>query len=60
MVPPHDNSNIPDDPAAQALLIAQLREENAQLRRQQEILMEQIAAMQRAIYGRSSEKVSAD
>ena len=60
MVPPHDNSNNPDDPAAQALLIAQLREENAQLRRQQEILMEQIAAMQRAIYGRSSEKVSAD
>jgi len=53
-------SNINEDPAALAIINAQLREENALLRRQVEILTQQMAAMQRALYGRSSEKVSAD
>jgi transposase len=60
MATERDMSNINNDPAALALINAQLREENRLLRRQVEILTQQMAAMQRALYGRSSEKVSAD
>lgn len=53
-------SNIRQELAEQKRLNARLLEENKQLQRKYEILAQQMAAMQRALYGRSSEKVSAD
>ena len=53
-------SNIRQELAEQKLLNARLVLENKLLQRQYDILAQQLAAMQRALYGRSSEKVSAD
>jgi transposase len=53
-------SNIRQELAEQKRLNARLLEENKNLQRKYEILVQQMAAMQRALYGRSSEKVSAD
>lgn len=55
-----NDSNIQQELQEQKLLNAHQRQEIALLKRQVAVLTDHLAAMQRALYGRKSEKISAD